>query len=181
MKTKTEKFLKAGDKLDILNKIMEKHDWFLTPEILVEEASDEDHPLHNYFEWDDSVAAHQYRLQQAAFFIRTVKIKVEIKNNGEKKWVRAIVNVRPEQDSDNDLEHFVDVDETDEDQPVAISKRGRQPGVYMGMREALNNSFYREQILSQAKSELRSFQSKYRTLQELSGVIEQIDLVLEAV
>ena len=41
----------------------------LTPEIMVKEATSPRNPLHKYFEWDDTVAAHQYRLQQSRVMI----------------------------------------------------------------------------------------------------------------
>lgn len=47
----------------------------LTPHVVVEVAAAEDHPLHGRFEWDDSVAGHKYRLQQARDLIRVVREK----------------------------------------------------------------------------------------------------------
>lgn len=46
----------------------------LSPAIVVDEARDEDHPLHPRFEWDDGLAAEKYRQEQAAHLIRTVKV-----------------------------------------------------------------------------------------------------------
>jgi hypothetical protein len=37
----------------------------LTPAVVVETARNPDHPLHNRFEWDDTLAAEQWRLEQA--------------------------------------------------------------------------------------------------------------------
>lgn len=45
----------------------------LTPEAVVQAASAEDHPLHDRFEWDDTTAAHKYRLNQARQLIRVVR------------------------------------------------------------------------------------------------------------
>ena len=42
----------------------------LTPAIVLAEATDPEHPLHDKFEWDDSVAAEKYRLAQAAQLLR---------------------------------------------------------------------------------------------------------------
>lgn len=50
----------------------------LTPEQVVAEAADPDHTLHPYFTWDDTVAAHKYRLLQAAHLIRSCKIRVKV-------------------------------------------------------------------------------------------------------
>lgn len=48
----------------------------LTPEYVLEEAAIETSPLHGCFEWDDSVAAHKHRLDQARRLIRSVKVVV---------------------------------------------------------------------------------------------------------
>ncbi len=45
----------------------------LTAHIVVEAAAAENHPLHDRFEWDDEVAGHAYRLQQARQLIRVVR------------------------------------------------------------------------------------------------------------
>jgi hypothetical protein len=42
----------------------------LTPEVVVNAAEPVSSPLHPHFEWDDSKAGHQYRLEQARQLIR---------------------------------------------------------------------------------------------------------------
>ena len=68
----------------------------LTPEKIVEEARDSNSILHKFFEWDNDVAAEQYRLQQARTLINNVSIKVI--HNGEPVNVGAyeIVSVADE-------------------------------------------------------------------------------------
>lgn len=44
----------------------------LNAETLVEESRPEEAPLHDEFEWDDSIAAEEYRKQQARVLIATV-------------------------------------------------------------------------------------------------------------
>ncbi len=46
----------------------------LTPDHVVEAATAADSPLHNAFEWDDAVAAHQHRLTQARRLIVSIRI-----------------------------------------------------------------------------------------------------------
>lgn len=53
----------------------------ITPDAVIADAKDSRSPLHDQFEWDDSVAAHQYRLDQARALIRTVKCRVDIVSN----------------------------------------------------------------------------------------------------
>ena len=47
----------------------------ISPRLVVDVARDEAHPLHNHFEWDDSVAGDLYRCGQAAAMIRRVTIR----------------------------------------------------------------------------------------------------------
>lgn len=60
----------------VLRSIYER-DGKLTADNVVAEAVDPDHPLHGRFQWDDSVAAHEYRLAQARCLIRAVVITVD--------------------------------------------------------------------------------------------------------
>jgi hypothetical protein len=46
----------------------------ITPDMVVEDARNEDSPLHAYFEWDVDLAARQHWLDQARTLIRSVKI-----------------------------------------------------------------------------------------------------------
>ena len=62
----------------------------LDPNEVVSEASKKDSPLHDYFEWDDGVAAAAHRLEQARTLIRRVKIVVQ---EGERE-VRTVRYVR---------------------------------------------------------------------------------------
>lgn len=51
----------------------------LTPDLVLEAASDPDSPLHSYFTWDDAEAAHKRRLDEARTLIRAVKVEVKTK------------------------------------------------------------------------------------------------------
>lgn len=46
----------------------------VTPEVILDDAMREDSVLHQYFEWDDSVAGYKYRLEQARALIRRCKV-----------------------------------------------------------------------------------------------------------
>jgi len=51
-----------------LGKIHKEHG-VVTPQLMIESARNAKHPLHRYFEWDDSVAAQKFRLAQAQSLI----------------------------------------------------------------------------------------------------------------
>ena len=63
----------------------------LTAETLLEANKDENAPLHNEFEWDDTKAAHQYRLTQSRHIINCLCYKADGKET--KEPVRAFFNV----------------------------------------------------------------------------------------
>lgn len=62
--------------LDALRAIYAQNDGVLTPAAVVEASRPEDAPLHDRFEWDDSIAGPRYREVQAAQIIRSVHIPV---------------------------------------------------------------------------------------------------------
>lgn len=64
----------------------------LTTEIVLEEASSERSPLHQYFEWDDSEAARKYRLHQATALLMASKMVVVLnkENNGPPRVVGTV-------------------------------------------------------------------------------------------
>lgn len=54
-----------------LELIRRKHRGILRPADVIAFAADEETALHRKFEWNDTEAAHQYRLEQARLIIRT--------------------------------------------------------------------------------------------------------------
>lgn len=65
----------------------------LTPELVVETASDPDHPLYGRFEWLDAEAAHQHRLDQARGLIRQVRVTYR-NSSGEQRSTRSYHSFR---------------------------------------------------------------------------------------
>ncbi len=63
---------------------------YLTPVQVVNAAKDPNSPLHRHFQWDDSKAAHQYRLWQA----RELIANVTFEPTPDRPAFRAYVNLR---------------------------------------------------------------------------------------
>lgn len=85
----------------------------LTPALLVDVARPPEHPLHDRFEWDDSIAGERYRQVQAAELIRSVKISYALSPGAEPHSVRAFHSVpRPEGRSYEPIESIADNDFT---------------------------------------------------------------------
>lgn len=66
----------------------------LTAAAVVDASRPEDAPLHNEFEWDDSVAAEEYRKEQARHIIRSIRI-VSGENQEPKRIYFNIVQTSP--------------------------------------------------------------------------------------
>lgn len=46
-----------------------------TPQAVLDAARDPSSPLHRFFEWDDAKAAASYRVDQAAYLIRSIEVQ----------------------------------------------------------------------------------------------------------
>jgi len=123
----------------------------VTPDLLVEYSRPEDAPLHNRFEWDDTLAGHQYRKVQARHIINTVKI--EIPNQTEAEVTPAMVSVV---DENNDRAYI----------PTVV---------------AMLDVNMREFVLSEAMHHLNGARERYQSLADISTdtrlniVIEKLD------
>lgn len=60
---------------EALAKITEAHAGRLVPEDVVNAAKDKKSPLHQHFEWNDAVAAHSHRMDQARNIIRIIRVE----------------------------------------------------------------------------------------------------------
>ena len=70
----------------------------LDVEDVVDESRPESAPLHNCFEWDDAVAAEEYRKTQAGMIIRHITTIVETENHDPvpvRAYVHAQESYRP--------------------------------------------------------------------------------------
>ena len=67
----------------------------LTASIVIEEAKHKTSVLHGAFEWDDSKAAHQWRLHSARHLMRSVEI-VSTSAEGDTRSLPAFVFVKTE-------------------------------------------------------------------------------------
>jgi len=79
-----------------LEKIAVKNLGTITPTIVVDEAKNSAHPLHGHFEWNDKVAGHRFRLNQARSMIIAQKFTCQLKEANENKAVIEVTkkNVR---------------------------------------------------------------------------------------
>lgn len=137
---------------EAIKNLASKHDGEITPEIVVEEARKKRSPLHSFFVWDDSEAAEKYRLVQAQYLIRRIKVNYEV-SECKSIRVRAYVNVRGDQPGDEPSTN----------------------GFYVPIEKALTVESYRDQLLSQCRRDVRAFQQKYSSLIEAKAIIDAIN------
>ena len=62
---------------DHLLALCEKAQGNLTADAVVAEAANKRSPIHHLFEWDDSKAAHAYRIDQARMLLRGIQVRFE--------------------------------------------------------------------------------------------------------
>lgn len=70
---------------DALEKIHANNGGELKPQAVVEAARSKRNPLHKHFEWDDQLAAEQYRCDQARHIIRSIRIVNEDSEEGTQR------------------------------------------------------------------------------------------------
>lgn len=151
MSTETKKTKTAH----ILRDLAEKNGGEITPEIVLQEAKRKNSPLHPFFCWDNTKAAEEYRLIQAASLIRRIKITIPSSDETSIK-VRAFINVCPQ----------AEAEETPEEQAR---------GVYVSFQHATTVESYREQMIANCKRDVEAFRRKYSALQEAGRIIKAMD------
>jgi hypothetical protein len=155
-KKRGKRFIKDPKIIAELSRISDENGGLLTPEAIVEAASNPRSPLHKKFEWDDSAAAHAFRLMQARKVLeQTVEFLPGNTGAGYDKPVRIYVSLTP----DRELEK----------------------GGYRNIITVLRNDSLRSQLLRDALDELERIQSKYEMLSELAEVFVAIRKVRKKV
>lgn len=130
-----------------LLKIQKANRGILKPDDVVEFARDSNTALHSRFQWDDTKAAHEYRLWQAREIIRVVVIMLPNHN----METRAFVSLQ--------------------------SDRNKPGGGYRGTVSVMKSPDTRMELLGQALREHRAWEQKYIHLSELADVFKAAERV----
>lgn len=134
----------VGEHLELLR---ERFKGELTPEDVIADAKNGNSPLHSFFEWSDSEAAHQYRLQQARGLIRSV-VAIYAREEAPPIRTRAYVHIN---------------------EPGAPH--------YREASHAMSLSKTRDMVLLNALNELLQWQKKYKDLVEFASLFEAVQQV----
>lgn len=129
--------------------------------LVVEAARSPASAMHRYFEWDDSAAAQQWRLSQARSLIRSIHVKIVVKDGPEPEtaYTRKY--------------HHVRTSEPDAESATA----------YVPIEVVTSRENYMNQVLANAERELFAWRERVRTYQSLKefqrfkGIIQAIDLI----
>jgi hypothetical protein len=121
-------------------------DGVLLPEEVVRAARPEKSPLHSRFDWEDSEAAHNWRLHQARNLIRVTVTYVIDPRTKESRPMRVFVSLTPD----------------------------RVEGGYRVTVDVLSDREQRKRLLQDALDELERFQAKYAALEELAEIFTAI-------
>jgi hypothetical protein len=133
----------SSDHRDHLTAIYHEHG-YLTPRLVVDVATDDAHPLHGAFEWDDRVAGHKYRVVQARELIRTAKMVTKEPTETEPgQSARAFLSV-----------------------PTPESSHSYVPTDIVGQDPLL-----RRMALQQMEHEWKALMRRYRTIQEFWDMV----------
>jgi hypothetical protein len=122
----------------------------LSAPVVVDAAREPSHPLHSRFEWDDTIAGHQYRLQQARELIRSVRIVYkEADETGPEQSVRAYVSLANE------------------------SEQSYEP-----VNAVAQNPLQRQMALNAMQREWKALYRRYQEFEEFAAMVRQ-DLLAE--
>lgn len=127
--------------------LKEKMEGVLTPQSVVETAKSKKSPLHDYFIWDDSIAAEKYRTHQARNLLNSITI--EIKIEGKIEDIKPFHNVKIIVHQGTELEEV---------------QRG-----YVSIESIKENEYYMNQIIEEAHREMSEWGKRYRKYKSLKG------------
>lgn len=117
----------------------------LLPEHVVDFAKSPNTALHGKFTWDDSKAAHEYRLWQAR---QVIRVNVTVIGNQQPE-VRAYVSLN--------------------------SDRRQQGGGYRAITDVMSDAERRRELINQAFAEFDRWRKRYQELTELAPLFEHSD------
>ena len=145
-----KRFAKGKDPQKVADEIFSISDT-PTKEEIVEKAKDASTEMHDLFEWDDTVAAHEYRKEQAGLILRNLKVEF-VQNEGQE---RPLISTPVKLFYGNPVE-----------------KEG-----FAAITTIMQNKDMYDQLLERAKMEIKSFRKKYAMLKELESLFDVIDMI----
>ncbi len=125
---------KVGEQLETIR----ERDGGVTPDAVVLASKPKRAPLHGHFEWNDRVAAHKHRLEQASHVIRCIRVKVP--DGDEERQVRAFYRMPAEQG---------------------------QRSYYVGVRQVADDKGLRSEITDMAMRDIGRLYARFEELEDI--------------
>jgi len=125
----------------------------ITKEAIVDRARDIANPLHDLFQWNDTIAAEEYRKVQAH------------------KLITNLIVVKPQAEPEHKATAYCAF--------VNVAEKPNSTGRYINLQKAIESEEVHELLVKNAIRELESFRQKYNTLTELLPVLNNIDQYIE--
>ncbi len=160
--TKTKKMYRAANGAHLtqqqaqrygerIENLKDKSGGDVTPKIVLEDARSNSSPLHDYFTWDDTVAAERYRLSQANYLLRSISITII--SNGETVPIRAFYNIKVSDEEEESLTQ----------------------SVYVNFDRVVSDKEVRRQVLEAAYKELLGWKERFKQYKEFEDIVYAID------
>jgi hypothetical protein len=151
----------------------------LDAEMVLQAAKEPASTLHKYFEWDDTEAARQYRLEQARLIVRSIEVRIVTRSgpNPEFTWTRKYHHVRmvERQDGEPEVPASPGGPDTDEDNATV--------GRYVPVEIVVTRPKLLDQVVGNAYEQMVGWRDRYRTYRRMpefaqfAAVFDAIDRV----
>lgn len=128
-----------------------KNEGELTDDLIVEKAKSKNSVIHDWFDWDDTVAAREHRRAQARSLLRSFHVVYKEKPEVKMRAYQVLYK-----------------------QPAISEKRT----VYSTTEEVLANPEARDRLIAEAIRMAMQFRNRFKHLHELEKVIQAIDETL---
>lgn len=151
----------------VLDELAEQNEGEIVAEQVVEAAQAESSPLHRYFEWDDSIAGHKYRLYESRRIIGSIHVKVMV--NEEETEIRNFFNVRGATKKVDPVTAGLEADEEPEE-------TGRR---FVVLDRVRSEEELLEEVIQKAEREVRAWAARYRLYQHLAPFRERFAPLFE--
>lgn len=122
------------------------------PELVLAKAEAGDNRLRGYFEWDDTVAGHQHRLNQAAQLVRRVKVTVLKSADSPPIQVRAYLARKELPSTEENIE----------------------AGAYIAIEQVAGRTAYEASVQDSIKRDLLRLERKYQDTSLLFSMAEEL-------
>jgi len=129
---------------------LEEQVGYITPQSVVDDAKHKNSPLHDYFDWDDIVAANSWRIEQAKYLLRHITY-TKITDDKEEQ-IRGFFSITPTKEM-----------------------QAETPKVYVSLSTILSDREKLDQVINEAYRELKGWVARYKQYSELSAVIQDIE------